>query len=53
MVQSDIDGNLGKGIVWGRGVDSVPRNPSILNTIFQMVYPWLIQSWTLYFPWFA
>ena len=33
MVQSHIDGDLGKGIVWGGGVSGIPKNWLLLNTI--------------------
>lgn len=46
MVQSHIDGDLGKGIVWGGGVSGIPKNRLLLNNDTNSTkYQWHSQGW--------
>ena len=50
MVQSHIDGNLGKGIVWGGGVSGIPkiRSMNTISKIMVPIYQWYSQGWIWY-----
>ena len=55
MVQSHIDGNLGKGIVWGGGVSGIPkiRSMNTISKIMVPIYQWYSQGWICVIIWYS